>query len=172
MAVFPAEPGQVLPWSSFSTCFEENLYGLVELVFYGPDVLPAMQPSVSKHWKEHKALTLTSGIVSSFFSHPDEIDHENKNKGHNCILTLYLLNSNNWSGSDTSSCTCLSMISFNPVLNNCHVYRFFTHSLLALNPRALQVLPTIEYWLPLGLPSPTGPWIETSVLIGFLLLFS
>jgi len=27
------------------------------------------QPSVSKHWREHKALILTSGLASSFFIH-------------------------------------------------------------------------------------------------------
>jgi len=27
------------------------------------------QPSVSKHWREHKAITLTSGLASSFL-HP------------------------------------------------------------------------------------------------------
>jgi len=34
---------------------------------YGPDVLPATQPSVSKHWREHKVLTPISGLASSFF---------------------------------------------------------------------------------------------------------
>ena len=39
--------------------------GLVQRVFYRPDVLPVTQPSVSKHWREHKAITLTSGLASS-----------------------------------------------------------------------------------------------------------
>ena len=38
--------------------------GSVEL-FYGLVALPVTQPSVSKHWGIHKALTLTSGLASS-----------------------------------------------------------------------------------------------------------
>jgi len=39
---------------------------------YGPDVLLVTQPSVSKHWTVHKALTLTSGLASSFlYQHAD-----------------------------------------------------------------------------------------------------
>jgi len=41
---------------------EQNLYGLVEWVFFRQDVLPVTQPSVSKHWREHKELTPTSGL--------------------------------------------------------------------------------------------------------------
>jgi len=74
--------------TSFSSCFSrwtwisrfpfdsspppfpaENLWGLVEFGFYGSDVLPVSQPSVSKHWGKHKALTLTSDLALSFL-HP------------------------------------------------------------------------------------------------------
>jgi len=41
---------------------EEKPLGLVEL---WTDVFPTIQPSVLKHWREHKALTLTSGLASS-----------------------------------------------------------------------------------------------------------
>jgi len=36
--------------------------------FYGPDVLPVTQRTVSKHWMEHKHWPSTSGLASSF--HP------------------------------------------------------------------------------------------------------
>jgi len=58
--------------SSSSTCFGTeppriNGTGF----FYGADVLPATtQPSVSKHWQEHKARNLASGLASSFFHPP------------------------------------------------------------------------------------------------------
>ena len=49
---------------------EENLWWLVEWCFYGLNVLPATQPSVLGHWREHKALTLTSRLASSFLHSP------------------------------------------------------------------------------------------------------
>jgi len=42
---------------------EQNLSGLVEQDFYEMDVFRAMQPSVSNHWREHRALILTTGLV-------------------------------------------------------------------------------------------------------------
>ena len=41
---------------------------LVKRVFYELEVLPATQPSVSKHWREHEAMTIT-GVLASFFLH-------------------------------------------------------------------------------------------------------
>ena len=38
-------------------------------VFYGLDVLPANQPSVSIDWREHKVLTQTSGMAYPFSIH-------------------------------------------------------------------------------------------------------
>jgi len=71
MAFFPNDCGS----AGFSSgpppppvLWREPLW-LVERVFYRPDVLPVTQLSVSKHWREHKALTLTSGLSSSFFIH-------------------------------------------------------------------------------------------------------
>ena len=49
---------------------EENCWGLVKWGFYGLDVLPSTQPLVSKHWREHKALTLTGSLASSSL-HPE-----------------------------------------------------------------------------------------------------
>jgi len=44
-------------------------------------VIPATQPSVSKHWREHKALTLTSSLEPSFLQpQPDSW-----RKGHFCL---------------------------------------------------------------------------------------
>jgi len=34
--------------------------------FYGPDVLPVTQPTVSKHWRKHKSLTSANGLASLF----------------------------------------------------------------------------------------------------------
>jgi len=42
---------------------EENHWGLVEWGFYRSDVLCAVQPSLSKQWRQHGALTLTSGLA-------------------------------------------------------------------------------------------------------------
>jgi len=55
-------------------------------VFYTPRVLPVTQPSVSKHRREHKALTLTSGLTSSFL-HPQP---DFRWKGRCCTLTPVL----------------------------------------------------------------------------------
>jgi len=43
---------------------------LVKRVFYELEVLPATQPSVSKHWREHKALTITSSLTWSILHPP------------------------------------------------------------------------------------------------------
>ena len=45
---------------------------ICERDFYGPDVLPASQPSASKHWREHKALIPTSGLASYFLRSPPD----------------------------------------------------------------------------------------------------
>jgi len=42
----------------------------MERVFHRPVVLPVTQPSVSIQWREHKALTVTSGLASSFLHPP------------------------------------------------------------------------------------------------------
>jgi len=52
--------------------FQKKLLGISGQGFYKVDVLPTSQPSVPKHLKEHKALILTSGLISSFL-HPHEI---------------------------------------------------------------------------------------------------
>ena len=52
-----------------ASVLEENLWGLMKRGFYGLHVLPATQPPVSKPWREHKALTITSGLALSFL-HP------------------------------------------------------------------------------------------------------
>jgi len=83
MAIFPGKFGSAsFPLVLSSPVSEENLWGLVEHGFLnGPDVLLATQPSVSKQWREHKALTLTSGLASSFL-------HPSLNswwKGHCCL---------------------------------------------------------------------------------------
>jgi len=62
---------------------EDNLWWLVELgLFYRMDVLPATQPSVQKYSREHKALTITSSLASSFL-HP-QLDYCSKGR-----CTLY-----------------------------------------------------------------------------------
>jgi len=60
MAVFPCKPGSAGSPSGPPPppVPEENLCGLLEWCFYRVDVLPVTQPSVSKHWREHKALTV------------------------------------------------------------------------------------------------------------------
>jgi len=44
--------------------------------FYSMDFLPVNQASVSKHWREHKALTLTSRLGSSFLHPPPDSWHK------------------------------------------------------------------------------------------------
>jgi len=67
---FPREPGSVNSPSGPRSLLplppvrEENLWALMERGFYGADVLPATQPSVSKQPREHKALTISSGLAS------------------------------------------------------------------------------------------------------------
>ena len=56
--------------SSSSTCSgAEPLGSGGTQLFKGLDALPAKQWSVSKHWREQKAQSLTSGLASSFL-HP------------------------------------------------------------------------------------------------------
>jgi len=60
--------GQPVPaWVLFLHLFEKRTSRLSGMGFYGPDVLPAIQP-LSKHWREHKALTLMSGESLHFLS--------------------------------------------------------------------------------------------------------
>jgi len=68
IAIFPGEAGSVGLPSGLHTppVPEEKPLGLLEWGFHAPDVLPATQPSASKHWREHKALILNSGLASSF----------------------------------------------------------------------------------------------------------
>jgi len=58
--------GSSLTWS------EREPLNLVEQVLYGLDVPPVTQPSVSKHWREHIALTSISGQTSSFLHPPPD----------------------------------------------------------------------------------------------------
>jgi len=68
---FPREPGLVgpphfLPW----LCLEQNPWDKWHWLFYRPDVLPIIQPTVSTHWRKFKALTPTSGLASNFLHIP------------------------------------------------------------------------------------------------------
>lgn len=55
---------------SSSPVLEQNLWALIEQdFFYRWDVLPATEPSTSKHWMEHKAISLTSGLAWHFLIH-------------------------------------------------------------------------------------------------------
>ena len=56
------------PLGFSSTCSDKNLRRLVEQFFNRLYVLPATQPTVSKHWREHKAVTITSGLPGLIFS--------------------------------------------------------------------------------------------------------
>jgi len=51
-----------------------ELLELVEWGFYGPDVLPVFQPSLSQHWKKQKAVTLASFCFwSTLLSRHDKV---------------------------------------------------------------------------------------------------
>jgi len=56
-----------------STCFKKPMetvkHGNWNGFFCVPDVLPATKPSVSKHWSEHKVLTLSVTWSYLFFIH-------------------------------------------------------------------------------------------------------
>lgn len=45
--------------SSTQTCFRRKPLEIIGTGFYGPDILPVFQPSVSSHWREHRALMPT-----------------------------------------------------------------------------------------------------------------
>ena len=53
---------------------EENSWEIMNTNFYGLGVLPATQTTVSKHWREHRALTLITslngGLISNHRPHP------------------------------------------------------------------------------------------------------
>jgi len=67
-AILLAEPGHLI--HLFPTpILSENLWGIVEWVFHGQDVLPATKLLV---WKQHKALTNTSGLAISFLRLPPD----------------------------------------------------------------------------------------------------
>ena len=65
--------------SSCFTCFGREHLEINGTVFYRPDILPVTQPSVSKHWRKHKAITLTSGLASSFLHPQPDSWWKNKN---------------------------------------------------------------------------------------------
>jgi len=67
----------VFPWEPVSASFRQVLFNLFRKTtsvdnwngdLYGLDVLRATQPSVSEHWREHKALSLSG--LASFFHDP------------------------------------------------------------------------------------------------------
>jgi len=63
----PGEP--VLAQFSSSTCLRrEPLVISCRCCVYKPDVLLIIQPTVSKYWMKHKALTAVSGRASSFIT--------------------------------------------------------------------------------------------------------
>jgi len=65
MAIFPGEPGSTVSSRVLILhLFWKRASG--ECGFYRPDVFPVSEPSVSKHWMELRALSLTSGLTSSF----------------------------------------------------------------------------------------------------------
>jgi len=78
MSVFQGNLGQP---GFFSLVSEENLFWgeLMAHVFFGLDVLPVTQPKVSEHWRKHKALTPTSGQVSSFLCLAPDSLHQSSN---------------------------------------------------------------------------------------------
>jgi len=50
------------PRFSNSTIFQRETFENKCRRFFGPDVLPVTQPTVSKHCRKHGVLTLTSGL--------------------------------------------------------------------------------------------------------------
>jgi len=64
---FPGEPGSA--GSCFSTCSGREPLWLVERFFTGRVSFLPPNHQCRKHWREHKALTTTSGLASSFL-HP------------------------------------------------------------------------------------------------------
>ena len=58
-------------WPSSTHSGREPL-GIFRMAFYRLVVLSVTQPSVSKHWKQRIALTLTSGLASSVLHPPLE----------------------------------------------------------------------------------------------------
>ena len=82
---FPDEPGLAgYSWSSFF-----NLFGREHLAqtFYGSDVIPSIQPTVSKHWRTLKALTAMQWpgfILVSFTTGLDTRGHH-----FTCLFVLY-----------------------------------------------------------------------------------
>jgi len=69
LAIFSDEAGSA---GSPQVFLLHLFWRLVEQFFYGLDVLSVTQPSVLKHWMEHSAITLISGLVSSFLLPPPD----------------------------------------------------------------------------------------------------
>ena len=69
MVVFHVTLGQLVSPGVLLHLFQKRTSWITGMHFWRQDVLPVTQPSVSVHWWEHKALTLTSGLASSFFIH-------------------------------------------------------------------------------------------------------
>ena len=99
-SLFPGEPGSAGPSSGPPPwpVLEENIWGSVEQDLR-TRCLHATQPSVSKHWRKHKALTPTCGLTSSFLDLP----MDSWQKG--ALLALwcqYLSNNNNNNDNDVN----------------------------------------------------------------------
>jgi len=71
---FRGEPGFVSSVSIFFLCLFKKKTPANKCTgcVYGLEVLSVTQPTLPKHWREHKALSLTGELVSSFaLSQPD-----------------------------------------------------------------------------------------------------
>ena len=67
---FPGELGQLVPLHFLPQPVPWEPLWISDTGYYGPDVLPVTQPTVSKHRGKHKSLTPTSGLTSSFLHPP------------------------------------------------------------------------------------------------------
>ena len=92
--------------SSFSTCSGRDRRGISRTGFHGPGILPSTHPSVSKHWREHKALTLISGLASSFLQGPRRA------------------NLHKWRLAQSPSCDCGQHQTMNHIVNMCQLTKF------------------------------------------------
>ena len=55
--------------SLFLHLFQKRTFAFSGTRFHRPDVLPVTKPIMSEQWREHKALTTSSGPASSFLRH-------------------------------------------------------------------------------------------------------
>ena len=92
-------------------------------VFDGPEILPVTEPSVSKLWSKHKALTLTSDLTSSYVAAP--LDSDGRGVA-SCVPTLL------WCPCHIYTTATTTLFNWRAFPDNSSLGRVFKHGTLVL----------------------------------------